>query len=466
MRFPVVARVLAGTALFALLGACADVDPVTPRAPASPPADQRVETIARGVSKALTTPALRTQLRHDLGESGRLPLDGYLRGGGSALADAAAKAVGMERDAFLGLMRELPALELALPMPADLARWDGGDELVVAGTLASGAELARLSDVAGFNTRTGAAVRVAVGTYLPFPLLVIAPAAAAAPDRPGAVVSGGDCGVYARECTTEGTTDGSQMGGAAIPSGMTSACFSTTFTAMDADHDYMRDDCEYEIAHLFRPYLQFDRYDHETGRESYWAVEPSSTTRQVKILYMLAYYRDGGTMVAYDDVGDHLGDSEFLYATVEYANGKWRLVKMYLSAHWNKLGWDSSSERDASVFSYPSGYRVRPKVWVAKEKHANYHSASKCDEGANYFDSCDHPVGYLEEVEVLPQRNIGSNGLTFWANRRLDCVPSTALYTNRGGTECFWSGNEFRGWSTFSGTGSPPYRHVLDAYSF
>lgn len=162
----------------------------------------------------------------------------------------------------------------------------------------------------------------------------------------------------------------------------------TTDLALDADQDGINDDCEYVIAHTFRPVLKVSHHNNNLGRESYWAVAKGSLPESFKVFYALAYYRDGGT----DNVGfgGHLGNSEFIVLTASHLTtytinstvSKWLLEGGFLSAHWDHGMFDSSGGYGYSWFEYPAEYRGRPRIWVAEEKHANYRKQSVCDDGA------------------------------------------------------------------------------------
>lgn len=114
----------------------------------------------------------------------------------------------------------------------------------------------------------------------------------------------------------------------------------------------------------------------------------------------------------------------------------------FLSAHYGE-GWrvDSSAWYETFEFEYVGETGGRPIVWTGLNKHPNYESQAHCDEGNWHQDSCDGPVNNFE-VSVLSTANLGFSYAPF-----LDCVPSRL---GRAGTECFWSGSEFRGWSNLS----------------
>lgn len=454
--------------------------------------DSTVAAVAQGIALALAQPKIRAELLADLRDSPfprhKIHLQSYLRGErGHSLAAAAARVRGWPIERFNASLASLPVMEISVPLASDRLRWAGGDDIVVIGTTAAQSEIVRKDAITGYSARTGTAVRVPLGVSLKYPLLAVAPAQIrfganperarkAAPHRPGSTVSTEDSEFWvSSDSPTCDPTDPTLLvpcdepqpggepypGGQPIPSGRTYECFQGLTAENDPDADGIQDGCEAELAYMYRPYLQFNRGDIYKSREPHWAAKRGSEPNQVRVFYAYAYHYDDGAPFWFDEVGAHAGDSEFLVFTLFYWSGKWHFDKAFLSAHYHKYGWDSSSTRDAGVFQYP-GAGPRPKIWIARTKHANYHSQSKCDEGANYFDTCDSPYDTLEEFVVAPQYNLGNNES---GRRLLLDIPSRVLMN--GAVENFWEAQEFRGWR-FRNTdlAAGAYKHWLDDFDF
>jgi hypothetical protein len=450
-----------------------------------------LNVVVRAVALALADEPLRMRVLHDLRDSPfpehGIHLRSYLAGErGQPLAASAARAARVSAEGFGSLLRSLPDLEIAVPLAGDRVRWAGDGSVVVVGTLLDDAQLVRLRSVTGYAAGTGEAVTVPLGRYLPYPLLAITRAAPvygrdpearrrSAPRRSYRTIgtaetelwttSGDDYGCVEGENPLKpcGTTSVPMQRGLRLPSNMTTACFQMGAGQADQDNDGLLDSCEAEIAYAFRPHLQFHTSDIYTGREEYWAAKQGGPG-VVQVFYAFAYHYDVGVNIAFDSFEDHAGDSEFVVFEIRQTSTGWELDRAFLSAHYKKWGWDASSTRDGSVFDYPnSAYRTRPKIWIAKDKHANYHSQDKCDEGANYYDTCDVPRDHLSEFEVAPQFNLGNNDV---GTRLLGYIPSRVLL-NSTATENFWVDSEFRGWDYRTmNAASGPYRDWLDDFDF
>lgn len=97
------------------------------------------DSIARGISQALIDPNVRLMLRDDLRDS-PFPMHAihfwsYLRGTrGSAIADGAARSLGISVADFLRLEKTLPHLELVIPRSMDRISWSGGTEISIVAT--------------------------------------------------------------------------------------------------------------------------------------------------------------------------------------------------------------------------------------------------------------------------------------------------------------------------------------------
>ncbi len=228
----------------------------------------------------------------------------------------------------------------------------------------------------------------------------------------------------------------------------------------DADHDFLADHCEYELARAFSPSLRMDPGDVFCGRgEPHWAAK-YFLDGNVRIAYMPAYYDDcGGAGVPDWADYSHHGDSEFIMVEVAYSaqSARWEFRNMFLTAHWGKSMWDQSewvtTEADFAIRAL-----THPVVWVAKWKHANYKSRWSCD---NFQDDCSSfPVRL--RLPVLPTRNVGS-----MHNSPYGCATSTLWFAGSGRTECFYTEKTFHGWYP-GGSGSEvtPYHRFLVSAAF
>ncbi len=240
---------------------------------------------------------------------------------------------------------------------------------------------------------------------------------------------------------------------------------------IDQDEDGLIDYCELQLAKAFAPVLSFASGESCSGGEGYWVAKVidnyfTGTGDLVKLGYLMAYYDDCGA-------GGHLGDSEFVQLTVEYnpATQHWVLVDSWLSEHACDVvtleciagSFFTHTSEWGAGFDFPAGRRGSfPRVYISKNKHANYHSAPDCDAGgAVWSDTCSghSDVG---RFKVWQDHNLGSAH-----HHLLDCAQSqsgNSLYT---GTECFWSGEQFGGWHGGKpGTRAAPYSSYLLSVAF
>lgn len=430
---------------------------------------------------------LRRQLLEDLRDSPfpghRIHLRSYLASArGRAIAAAAAAGAGTPTDSFLAVVKKLPSLQVSMPVSYDRVTWTGSDSAVVIGFTIPKEEVPLLGSITGYSTRTGEPVVVPTGIALPYSLIAIAPAEIdfgpdpeskrkSAPKRSRKTISTSEtefstqdhCGPEVLICDHDpegGST--SWTSGVRLPSGYTYQCMVAAGASGDTDGDGILQQCEYELAYAFRPFLQWDQGEESSNKQGYWAIKRGGTSNEVKIMYLMGYFADSGHDIA---GGAHDGDSEFLVFTVSYRNGWWRFSSAFLSAHWGVPFVDASSTRSTNEFEHPDGNPyARPKIWVAEDKHANYSSQGLCDAGANYADNCDQPINALESLGLLADSNIGNReGGT---RQLLNCVVRTAH--GGGGTkdECLWSYSEFSGWQDRYSKNSTGYTKILDAFNF
>ncbi len=264
----------------------------------------------------------------------------------------------------------------------------------------------------------------------------------------------------------------------------------------DPDEDGLSDDCETQLALSFRPQLSIYDYD-QVERESRYAVQYYPGIQRYRILYLLGYYYDVGTLGnSYRNVCElyltitpvhaflrlfkteeelescrgHFGDSEWIALDVRYNpdTHHWVLRDAELSNH-NSPQYVGST---GNGYSYPGAFTYvdvpggRPIVWVADGKHANYTSDANCDSGGTSgSDEC-WPDRHMEEINVASNGgNIGSDQV-----RLVDCVsaenPNHPAYLLGMPTrqECYWSPtSSFRGWygDSFEGWSAGPYSATL-----
>lgn len=232
---------------------------------------------------------------------------------------------------------------------------------------------------------------------------------------------------------------------------------------IDADRDSVLDDCEYDVAHAFRPILVFHPAEDAATRETYWAVKPVGTY-SLRVFYALAYHRDTGYTQEVE-ITSHDGDSEVIAVSVTSREGQWTADSVTISAHSNNksIAFDSLTwfgDRD----------RGRPIVWVARGKHANYESSASCER--HPLDSCETASNLedsllWEDVEVWRGANLGSHDVPL-----VNCVWSREGHP---GIECFWDDRidyGFRGWQRDSQLqpgiyrSTSPYGVILAEYGF
>lgn len=481
-----------------------------------------LDALGKGVAVALADGDLRRQVLRDLRDSPfpehALHLKSYLRGeDGSRIAAAAADAVGMEERDFLALLDGVPSMQFYMPSPYQQATWKGELPLAVLATDATREERRSMRSDSAWTT---AGEKISLPLYEPPGRFVLAIVPAEhrfgddpeatrraspavdrptienkgfvprhAPDRPeasgrplsasgqsrgGSLLTGGTSEVHlaslvggpgaargdgrSRSLSSgyELAYSGYEPGGAYLSSSVTwSNCVNVA--SGDEDADDIRDGCEYELAHAFRPIIWFDFNEELEARQSYWAVQQADNVPELSIFYAPAYYDDA----------THAGDSEFIWLTVEYVDGRWYLNTATYSAHWRSCCNDRTATYSYTDLEWPDRHRGKPAVYASENKHANYNTESECDTLA---EDCGSAFG--EEMDVLEGRNLGEAGCcTDWGGRQLvDCVASSRSYSNHGhaldGTECFWSdGDSFDGWHNYSDD-ILPYRESLDYWDY
>jgi hypothetical protein len=210
----------------------------------------------------------------------------------------------------------------------------------------------------------------------------------------------------------------------------------------DLDQDGLMDFCEYQLAVSFRPLLATDPTDHGLGGEPAWAAG-LSVEGIVGIAYLFSYYDDWGNNFDCNPMGwwcdGHLGDSEFVIVTLYYNEGTqhWVFLNMFTSAHYGTQAESSQWSYDFET-EFPAHSAWYPRVWVARNKHANYTTRSLCNAGAFWTDTCQSNQD-AGRFYVNPNRNVGSS-----VRPRIDSIYSSSYRT---GKEYYWNSNHrFCGW--------------------
>lgn len=309
-------------------------------------------------------------------------------------------------------------------------------------------------------------------------------------EAPGDPAFQQDCSLWPEGCPDDPPAPpgpGYHIGSATTPA----LCFSASGVNInDPDYDGMDNGCEQRLADLFRPSMTVAPASYDCGPtiEPYWAAKyfPSSSNL-VRIAYLLAYRRDCGDTgigsallqrlitvvtlngaltpfpldVSTDDPGaGHSGDSEWVMVNIRYnaSTLRWYLVSVKFSAHDGTIA-SGTREWPVGNIEIPAGSVSGgfPRVWVAKNKHANYVSRASCNTGRGpgglAKDNCDPSVPDTYRLPFHYLRNVGSR-----QQNLLNCVQSVEpiFYP---GTECFWQRtNNFDGWLQF------PYGHPASPY--
>ena len=258
----------------------------------------------------------------------------------------------------------------------------------------------------------------------------------------------------------------------------------------DRDVDGVDDGCELALAQAFAPELVVDPRDCSWDRSAqparlggaYVFVAQGAADRDaIRIAYMPAYYRDCGwdglpCVARGPDCAAHAGDSELIVVDARYRSpGRWVADAVFLSAHCfgrsdGRCRWYRGGE--LRRFGWSGGVRLgAPRVWVARGKHANYPSASACDAGHWYYDSCDgNSIAYRFPV-LSSVQNVGSRRMPLPQGDaydpagclRADVLPLASAGADPGTRECFWDpAAPFRGWQrVHTGQAPTPYAVVL-----
>jgi hypothetical protein len=234
----------------------------------------------------------------------------------------------------------------------------------------------------------------------------------------------------------------------------------------DADHDWLDDNCEEQLARAFAPALAISPTDGCAGGEPYWAAKAFANVFAfgwwVRIAYMPAYYLDCGANLPLGVDGPHDGDSEFFMLGVRYNEDTrhWQLWEGFTSAHYGTLNDHSVYTTNTLALQFPSQRLLAyPLIWVARQKHANYWSQIACN-GPN---DCNNNVT-MGRIKIYGNHNVGSR----WVDYLPNGVPSAnPQFAGNGRLEYFYNPNHprFGGWQPFA-DGVTPYYDILSADIF
>lgn len=496
--------------------------------------DAFANVLARGLSDSAMRMAVLEDLRDSPFDRHKVHLDSYITGKrGRANLAAIARASAIPPDSLLRLASALRNYELWMPSVTHRTRWSGTSDVVVVATTMLPSDMWKTpAEYVAYDV-SGAASTVNLLGHNPKPYLLVAPARqsfgkdpevarAAAPKQPRRTISTRETEFTASIQSGSDTQSSTTLSSAAPQqSSMSSSCnpevdgpdccdettiycpnppegngtagvgMGFTFEdcvkpfnepiaeSLDRDYDHILDSCESQLAKAFEPRLVFHPSENHKGREPYYAVNRSADGQRVRIIYALSYYWDPGFR-ALDGTYGHAGDSEFIIVHVgRYIGynvpGKWQVHYVTYSAHFDSAD-DYTRTYWWSDAQYSTGeFGIRPLVYVALDKHANYRSHSECDAGAWYSDDC-YAAGPSPELAGIPSTaNLGNvhagEGFpqgTYSGRILTDCVPSRVGGAGKHGTECYWStwlSADFAGW-TGGTVGSKAYGAIFFYYVF
>ena len=253
--------------------------------------------------------------------------------------------------------------------------------------------------------------------------------------------------------------------------------------AANADADGLSNACESSLAKDFAPELRIDTADCSwTGPATemlaggyFYAVHPLNPGRDsVRIVFLPAYFRDCGwrgfqQILHFGRGGAHAGDSEVIVVDVRrLQEDTWQTTGVFLSAHCfgrsdGRCRWFRG--RDLEDFAWTAGRLSAPRVWVARDKHANYPNQRACESGHWRQEECGgggredrFPVRGMEQnlgTRTHPQ--FGTEGCV-----SSEQLPLPIAGTRPGTSECLWSTSRpFRGWQRDYAGSATPYGLVL-----
>ena len=252
-------------------------------------------------------------------------------------------------------------------------------------------------------------------------------------------------------------------------------------TGPDSDGDGLSDSCEAFLAAQFAPELRVDTTDCSWNGGArvlaggyFHVVHPlNSAGDSIRLIYLPAYFRDCGwrgfqKALRFGRSNAHAGDSELIVVDVRREQAdRWLTTAVFLSAHCygrsdGRCRWFRGDELAEFEWVVPSG---APRVWVARDKHANYPSRRACESGHWAQESCSEASVSYRFPTALADQNLGSRMRPRFGPRgcvRSEELPFAVPGAQSGTSECFWSTDDpFRGWQGNSGGSATPYGLLL-----
>ncbi len=180
-------------------------------------------------------------------------------------------------------------------------------------------------------------------------------------------------------------------------------------TFVDADEDGFNDACEKLLMRAFRPLYELDKDETEPDHNPRYAfrvaqaVECSTSLGRpdncVMLEFMPSWVRDAGFQAFGGHLGGHDGDVEptILWLHFDELTQTWLFDRAFLNSHYPRDNpeirrfWDADATRSSwsTAFGHDSGPGIQwgdprhprgfIKIFVAKDKHANYPSAEYCE---------------------------------------------------------------------------------------
>ena len=254
-----------------------------------------------------------------------------------------------------------------------------------------------------------------------------------------------------------------------------------TAPAADADGDGLSDRCELFLATRFAPELRADTTDCSwitspgmLAGGYFHVVHPlNASGDSVRIAYLPAYFRDCGwrgfqRALRFGRGNAHAGDSEIILIDVRRTGAdSWQTTGVFLSAHCfgrsdGRCRWFRGGELEQ--FEWTSAPLSAPRVWVARDKHANYPTRSACESGHWRQERC-AKTGPQYRFPVAQERNLGTRARSPFGPQgcvRADQLQFPPLTAPSDATECVWSAEiAFRGWLRDHPGSATPYGLIL-----
>ena len=501
--------------------------PATSQALAGAPDSSQMQRLARGLALALRSASLRQQILADLRDSPferhTIELASYLQGArGAALLDAAAQALQMGRADLAQLVASSGSkLAFVMPRSGDRLRWSGEENVAVMGiaedvaTYVQKAQARGQTVGQGYNTR-GEVTPVELLRPDSLRLFLVSVSAAdfggdpeglraAAPSKGGRTIGEPDergrpptvpvtsqrsptgtasagqvlvpngpslvvdpCPGYTNPayCDTGGGGGGSTTIGSGflmLPSGQNwNQCVNAPGTAEPVNAT-----CRAELAWAFRPRLILNSDEPCPWRQPMWSVKKDQPWGEIHIFYALSYLRDCGNR-SQTFPNPHFGDSEFIILRISPVSStlsyRWRLVGVFLSAHFGTVT-DASWSGGAEVLEYaPYEYLTRPKIYVSWGKHGNYRDVGSCGRGGGYLDDCGRHTVDGEEIGIQSGSSSDLGNSLF---RVRDCIANASVSSSY--FECYWtstSRNDFSGWTNLTPSATAYQQFLINTFEY